>query len=61
MIGTTVTARWKASLDTTTTGLPAKPAESHVSATGVVESIEGSRVTLNCDGRKVVVERAWIS
>lgn len=58
-IGDTITARW--SFERSREGAPAKATESHQKATGRVTKIEGGKITLNCDGPEVVVERAWVT
>jgi len=56
-VGEVVTARWT----THSAGMAAAgPSESHVSATGVVKSIDRECVTLECGGALVDIRASWI-
>lgn len=57
-VGDTVTARW--SHKATGERQPAKAEESHQSATGRILTVADGKVTLDCNGPKVVIERELV-
>lgn len=57
-IGDTVTARWTD--NNAGQRVPAKASESHRSATGRVTAMGDGKVTLDCNGPKVVIERELV-
>lgn len=59
-IGATITARWSFERDRER-GHAVKATESHNSATGTIEVINGDFLTLNCNGPKVTVRRECVS
>lgn len=59
-VGHTVTARWIPPMGDSD-GRRANEEESHVTTTGVVESIYGDTITIRAEGQRVRVKRSWIT